>query len=101
MKLTDKQRNILEKNGFNTRCQEELETWTSGSVNMFVFFTEEHKNLIEAFEDYLKSFDIDEEIELYRQDQGYRNNFTTRESLEDFEEYLETLKEVLEELQNH
>ena len=35
-----------------------------------------------------------EEIDLYRQDKRYKNDFTIRESLEDFEKYHDRLKDL-------
>lgn len=73
----------------------ELETWTNGGVNMHIVLRKDSdKNYLEQFEDYLKDFDVDEEIEIRRQDEQYRNVFTIRESLQDFEAYKEWLSNV-------
>lgn len=73
----------------------ELETWTDGGVNMHIVLRKDSdKSYLQQFEDYLKNFDVDEEIEIYRQDTQYRNDFTIRESLEDFEAYDEWLSNV-------
>lgn len=73
----------------------ELETWTDGGVNMHIVLWKDNEgSYLKQFEDYLKSFDVDEEIELHRQDERYRNDFTIRESLEDFEIYNEWLSNV-------
>ena len=73
----------------------ELETWTNGGVNMHIVLRKDSdKNYLEQFEDYLKNFDVDEEIEIRRQDEQYRNVFTIRESLQDFEAYKEWLSNV-------
>lgn len=73
----------------------ELETWTDGGVNMHIVLRKDSNNsYLKQFEEYLKSFDVDEEIELHRQDILYKNDFTIRESLEDFETYNEWLSNV-------
>ena len=45
-------------------------------------------------------FDVDEEIDLHREMDMYKHNFTIRESLDDFENYLEWLESLLKELEN-
>lgn len=73
----------------------ELETWTNGGVNMHIVLRKDSdKSYLQQFEDYLKNFDVDEEIEIHRQDAQYRNVFTIRESLQDFEAYKEWLSNV-------
>lgn len=73
----------------------ELETWTDGGVNMHIVLGKDSESsYLKQFEDYLKGFDVDEEIELHRQDIQYKNDFTIRESLEDFEAYDEWLSNV-------
>ena len=73
----------------------ELETWTNGGVNMHIVLRKDSdKSYLQQFEDYLKNFDVDEEIEIRRQDEQYRNVFTIRESLQDFEAYKEWLSNV-------
>lgn len=94
--------NFFEENNFNVslfkeeniKCAE-LETWTNGGVNMIIYlkpFT------IKEFEEYVNDFDVDEEIELHRESQKYKNDFTIRESLTDFEEFHNRLKDVLSKL---
>jgi len=70
----------------------ELETWTEGGVNMFVYL---NPPTVESFEQFVKDFDIDEEIDTHRQDSGYCSAFTIRQSLEDFEKFEERLKDTL------
>lgn len=77
----------------------ELETWTEGGVNMFVTIQkEEGSNHFKQFKEYVDGFDVDEQIDIHREDQNYKNNFTVRKSLEDFETYHEWLKSVLTKL---
>lgn len=79
----------------------ELETWTDGGVNMVLFIDcrdypeVSSEFLIEAMESAICAFSVDEEIDLHRQDEAYRDVFTIRQSLEDFEEYETRLGELL------
>ena len=73
----------------------ELETWTNGGVNMIINL---QPFTIESFENYVNDFDIDEEIDLHRQGKSYKQAFTIRESVEDFEDYVETLNAILDKL---
>lgn len=89
---------FFDSNGFCAHEQDvhngilELETWTRGGVNMLMYL---EPITIQSFEEQVNSFDVDEEIEVHRQDDRYRRDFTIRESLEDFEEYHLRLKQVL------
>ena len=102
MKINKKQMEILEDNFkiYEYDDSYELEKWTNGGVDMFilVYKSDENGTLIEQFGDYINCFDIDEEIEIYRQDKNYRENFTIRESVHDFEEWIETIKNIIKEL---
>ena len=103
MKINKKQLEILEEN-FNIYEYDdsyELEKWTNGGVDMFilVYKSDENGTLVEQFSDYIKYFDIDEEIDIYRQNERYRENFTIRESVNDFEEWVETIKNIIKELE--
>ena len=87
-------------------CGYELETYTAGGVNQIIFLdfrneeqdAENVNDFIKKFNSYVRSIDIDEEIELNRQNQNYKDNFTLRQSLDDFEEWKSELKEIAEEL---
>ena len=80
----------------------EIETWTEGGVDMIhtIYFFDNYQDIYNKTEvkkelDRLyENFDIDEEIDLYRQDKKYKNDFTIRESLEDFEKYHNRLKDL-------
>lgn len=72
----------------------EMETWTDGDVNMIVWL-ENEDNLLEDFKEYVEDFDIDYEIELHREDKRYRDAFSLRESLNDFEDYVKWLKKIV------
>ena len=63
----------------------ELETWTEGGVNMFVRINK--KNWKEDFQTYVNGFDVDEEIHIMQSDRSYKNAFTYRQTVEDFEDY--------------
>jgi len=94
---------FFEEHGFNVHFTDnnykkfvEVETWTDGGVNMVITlkpFT------VKEFVEYVNGFDVDEEIDVYRQDKHYCDNFTIRESLKDFETYKEMLKELVVKLE--
>jgi hypothetical protein len=69
----------------------ELETWTDGGVDMIIN-VEKGENWLEVFDKYFEDFDIDAEIDMYRQDKNYCANFTIRESVEDFENFVKEWK---------
>lgn len=65
---------------------------TKGGAEVGVVLYTNHSDSFEKqFSDYVDGFDVDEKIDLHRQDDRYRNDFTIRESLEDFEDYKEWL----------
>ena len=103
MKINKKQMEILENNFdyINTNYNEDdlyLETWTNGGVDMIIYLDKE-KTIIENLEKYIRNFDIDEEIDLYRESKDYRDTFTIRESLEDFENWVEKIENIIKELE--
>jgi hypothetical protein len=73
-------------------CGYELETYTDCGVSMLLFIDfrdtifnpNNPNNFITLFKDRVHSIDIDEEIDMHRQDLLFRNNFTIGESLNDF-----------------
>jgi len=87
-------------------CGYELNTYTAGGVNQIIFldFRNEEKDVenvnefIEEFNSYVNNIDIDEEIELNRQNKNYKDNFTLRQSLNDFEQWKSELKEIAKEI---
>lgn len=99
---TKKLQNFFEEQGFNVslikhgkvQCAE-IEKWTTGGVDMVIWLS---PFTIEEFESYVNDFDVDNEIDLHRQDQSYKNNFTISESVKDFTEFHEVLKETLSNL---
>ena len=80
----------------------EIETWTNGGVDMIhtFYFCDDYQELYEKdnvkkqLKEIADSFSIDDEIDMYRQDAKYKSNFSIRESLEDFEEYQNRLKNL-------
>lgn len=100
--LKDEQRLLhthLEDNGYSVSLFEqdgdicaEVENWTNGGVDMII--TLMPFDFAELCE-WCDSFDIDEEIEIHRQENDYCNAFTIRESVEDFEEWHNNLKATI------
>lgn len=100
--MNNKQREILEKH-FNIyedtdNTELELEDWTGGGVDMLIQIDLKRGNIVEELSDYLNSFDIDEEIDLHRQDERYRNDFKITESVKDFEDWVEYIKNIIKQL---
>lgn len=93
-------RKILEKyfNIYDYKNYIDLEAWTNGGVDMFITI-EKAKDLISQLKDYVENFDIDEEIDILRESEDYKNNFTNRQSLEDFEDWLMFIDDVIKELE--
>jgi len=103
MKINKKQLSILsskfriyEDNQYLT-----LETWTDGGVNMIIYISKTMSDsLVKQFESYINSFDIDEEIDLHRQDSRYRNAFRIVESVNDFSSFIKDMKSILKQLKS-
>ena len=75
----------------------ELEQWTNGGVDMIIYLNKESDQpFVKQFEEYIDNFNIDEEIDLYREGKDYRNAFSIRESVIDFEEWEKYCKSILE-----
>lgn len=75
----------------------EIEKWTDGGVDMIINlmpFT------VERFVDYVNNFNVDEEIDLHRQDKRYKDAFTISDSLKDFTNFHNHLKEIASALTN-
>ncbi len=75
-------------------CGYEIESWTDGGCDMMHFIDlrdydsgDTAQNIAdELFEIYM-AFDVDEEIDLHRQDARYRAAFSVSESVIDFNDY--------------
>lgn len=93
---------FFEENGFNVfltkqnnkQCAE-LEMWTNGGVDMILWL---NPFTAESFKSYVNDFNIDELIDSHRQDKRYKNDFTISESLKDFTDFHNFLKEVASKL---
>ena len=83
---------FLEQHNFVVH-ESELETWTDGGVNMII---QMNPFTVESFKAYVYGFDVDAEIDLYRNDVRYCQSFTIRQSLEDFEAFQARLQQVLQ-----
>ena len=87
-------------------CGYELNTYTDGGVNQIVFIDfrgtdkdPKNKNdFKELFLQRINSINIDDEIEVNRQDKSYKESFTIRESLTDFEDSKNELLKLAESL---
>lgn len=102
MELTQKELEFLEKHFdiYNNDDCYELEQWTDGGVDMIISLLKDDNrfnNMLEQFKYYVEGFDIDEEIDIYRQNENYKNNFTIVESVKDFESWVEFINNILEE----
>ena len=73
----------------------EVEKWTDGGVDMIITLIPFTKD---EFISYVDDFDIDEEIDFHRQDKQYKAVFTISQSMADFTEFHDMLKEVAEKL---
>ena len=103
MRIIKNEREILE-NYFTILENEsgyELETWTNEGVDMIINIEKNGDTLLEQLKEYIDNFDIDSEIDMYRENEEYRNNFTIKESLEDFESYISYVKDLIEELETN
>ena len=104
MKITSKERELLlELFNINESAYElELESWTDGGVNMFISIDKNSdNNLLEQLERFVENFDIDEEIDIHREDENYKRNFTIRESINDFENWVNYIEECISKLEEY
>ena len=102
MKITSKEREMLEElfNVSESADDLELESWTDGGVNMFIGIDKNSdNNLLEQLRLFVENFDIDEEIDIHRQDTDYRRNFTIRESINDFENWVDYIRDCISKLE--
>lgn len=83
-------------------CGYELNTYTDGGVNQIVFIDfrdtgmnpKSGKDFIKLYNERINSIDIDEEIEMNRQDKTYVANFSMTESVQDFKDWKDSLINV-------
>lgn len=80
----------------------EMEQWTDGGVDMIHLIDGRDRDMNDPdwwkdeLESIYEAFDVDEEIDINRQDEKYRSAFTYRQSVEDFEDYDKWLKGIAE-----
>lgn len=102
--LNDEQKRLydhLEENDYRVYLFEqdgqicaEVENWTDGGVDMIITlmpFT------IDELQSYYDDFDIDDEIDLHRQDERYCAAFRITESVRDFTDWEQELERVISE----
>lgn len=72
----------------------EVESWTDAGVDMIIALMPFN---LHELEQYCDTFDIDEEIDISRQDETYRNMFSISQRLEDFTKWINNLKRDIKE----
>ena len=83
-------------------CGYDLKTYTKDGLNqnIFVDFRQTNKDpnnpddFKELFLEYVNSIDVDEEIELNRQDKRYKEAFTLTQALKDVKRWKKDLKKL-------
>ena len=104
MKITSKERELLVKlfNVNESTYALELESWTDGGVNMLIGIDKDSDyDLLAQLEQFVENFDIDEEIDIHREDENYKRNFTIRESINDFENWVDYIEECISKLEEY
>lgn len=103
MRIIRNEKEILENyfTIFENKSNYELETWTNEGVDMIITIEKNGDTLLEQLKEYINNFDIDSEIDMYRENEEYRNNFTIKESIKDFEDYISYVKDLIEELETN
>jgi hypothetical protein len=80
----------------------EMEQWTNIGVDMIHLIDGRDRDMNDPdwwkdeLESIYEAFDVDEYIDINRQDEKYRRAFTYRQSVEDFEDYDKWLKGIAE-----
>jgi hypothetical protein len=74
----------------NVLCAE-IERWTDCGVDMIILL---NPFTIDEFKSYVNDFNVDEQIDFHRQSREYKNNFTVSQSLNDFTDFHNYLKEI-------
>lgn len=101
MTINEKEKGILERyfDIHEDNDSYELENWTDGGVNMIIYISKcNGKSVLEQLQEFVRDFDLDEEVDLYRQDKSYKENFTIKESVADFENWLNLLGTIIDSL---
>ena len=96
---TEELRNFFEDRDFKVYLFEqdkmncaEISKHTTGGVEMLITLMPFTK---EKFIEYVDGFNVDDEIDLHRQDMAYKQAFTIRRSVEDFTEFHNELKKIV------
>lgn len=85
----------------------EMEQWTDGGVDMLHLIDGRDRDMNDPdwwkdeLEAIYEAFDVDEEIDLNRQNEKYRSAFTYRQSVEDFENYDKWLEGIAEQAKSY
>ncbi len=85
----------------------EMEQWTDGGVDMIHLIDGRNRDMNDPdwwkdeLESIYETFDVDEEIDINRQDEKYRSAFTYRQSVEDFEDYDKWLEGIAEQAKSY
>ena len=85
----------------------EIEQWTDGGVDMIHLIDGRDRDMNDPdwwkdeLEAISEAFDVDEEVDINRQDEKYRSAFTYRQSVEDFDEYDKWLKGIAEQAKSY
>lgn len=100
--LNDEQKRLydhLEENDYRIYLFEqdgqicaEVENWTDGGVDMIITLM---PFIIDELQNYYDNFDIDDEIDLHRQDERYRAAFRITASVRDFTDWEQELERVI------
>ncbi len=98
----NKLQDFFENEDFNVHLFEqdgmqcaEVEKWTEGGVDMIITLMPFTK---EKFVEWVNDFDVDSEIDLHRQAEDYKRAFTISESLKDFTDFHNHLKDIVAKL---
>lgn len=90
----EKEFNVVLFKQDNMQCAE-IEKWTNGGVDMCIVLMPFSVN---RFVEYVDEFNVDEEIDLHRQDNRYKAVFTISQSLKDFTAFHNHLKKISKDL---
>ena len=102
MEITSKERKLLlELFNINESAYGlELESCTDGGVNMLIGIDKDSDyDLLAQLEQFVENFDIDEEIDIHREDENYKRKFTIRESINDFENWVDYIRNCIGKLE--
>ena len=86
----------------NKLCGYELDTCTNNGVNQIIFLDfrnteldpKNAKDFIQVYSDRINSINIDEEIDLNRQAEDFKNAFTLSDAVQDFKDWKHVLENI-------